>query len=115
MSADGFHNICYLFAKKIKNEVSLASMKLLLLIVKILPVTLVRKLVQAFRNPPVSLKIAGEPPVKAGYGKIRPMTAKECRKINYDAAFGNKVNCNYKISALSWGEGGGGRGLASIH
>ncbi len=64
----------------------------------------------------MSLKIVGEPPVilnifpKAGFGKIRPMTAKECRNINYDAAFGNKVNCNYNISALSWG-GGGGVGL----
>ncbi len=71
-------------------------MKLLVEIVKIFSVTLFRKLVQAFRSPPVSLKIAGEHPVvseifpKAGYGKIRPMTAKEGRNINSDAASGTK-------------------------
>ncbi len=97
--------------RKLKMEFLLASMKLLLLIVKILLVTHFRKLIQAFRYPPVSLKIVPEPPVilknvpKAGYGKIRPMTAKECRNINSDAAFANKVNGNYKISALSWGGG----------
>ncbi len=58
MSADGFNNISLgtFLRRKLTMEFLLASIKLLLVIVKILPETFFRKLVQAFRSPPVSLK-----------------------------------------------------------
>jgi hypothetical protein len=55
MSTDGFHN----FLLNIKIKIMLASMKLQYLqIVKILPVTLFRKLVLAFLKPHVTDKVA---------------------------------------------------------
>jgi hypothetical protein len=50
MSADGFDNIWLFFVETIGNKVSAWSFELLTsVIVKILPVTLFKKLVQSFR------------------------------------------------------------------
>jgi hypothetical protein len=47
--------------RKLNAKFLLASLKTLTIILKILPVNLFKELVAAFRNPPVTMKVAPEP------------------------------------------------------
>jgi hypothetical protein len=115
MSSDGF-------AKKIKNGVSACIYEITSTNCKNPFSNTLQEAYSGFQEPTCKLKKCpraacdSEIFSQAGYGKIRPMTAKECQNINYAAAFGNKVNCNYKnfCTKLGGRGGGAGRGLASI-
>ena len=50
-----FKFFCYLVMEKLKDTILACCMKTLILIVKILPVTLIKLLVAAYRNPPMIL------------------------------------------------------------